>query len=62
MELSQIDPKVIVDDCWGLVVGEHLKTGGQKRVWRCAFNSRAYVLKASCLTKRRAGASRGKYK
>ena len=49
MELSQIDPKIIVDDCPGLVVGEHLKTGGQKRVWRCAFNSRAYVLKALLL-------------
>jgi serine/threonine protein kinase len=49
MELSQIDPKVIVDDCHGLVVGEHLKTGGQKRVWRCAFKSRAYVLKALLL-------------
>ncbi len=49
MELSQIDPKLIVDDCPGLVVGEHLKTGGQKRVWRCAFNGRAYVLKALLL-------------
>lgn len=49
MELSQIDPKIIVDDCPGLVVGEHLKIGGQKRVWRCAFNRKAYVLKALLL-------------
>jgi serine/threonine protein kinase len=49
MELSQIDQKLIADDCPGLLVGEHLKTGGQKRVWRCAFNGRAYVLKALLL-------------
>lgn len=49
MELSQIDPKVIVDHCPGLVVGEHLKTGGQKRVWRCAYANKAYVLKALML-------------
>lgn len=46
MELSQIDPKVIVDDCPGLVLGQHLKTGGQKRVWRCAYRGKAYVMKA----------------
>ncbi len=46
MELSQIDPTLIVDDCPGLVLGQHLKTGGQKRVWRCAYKGKAYVMKA----------------
>jgi len=46
MELSQIDPQVIVEDCPGLVVGRHLKTGGQKCVWSCAYKEKAYVLKA----------------
>ena len=46
MELSQIDPKEIVDNCPGLVLGSHLKTGGQKRVWRCAYKGKAYVMKA----------------
>src|SRR5262249_23606468 len=48
-------PKIIVDDCPGLVVGEHLKIGGQKRVWRCAFNRKAYVLKALLLDEERRG-------
>jgi len=46
MELSQIDPQVIVEDCPGLVIGSHLKTGGQKCVWSCAYRQKAYVLKA----------------
>lgn len=46
MELSQIDPQVIAEHCPGLVVGDPLKTGGQKRVWKCAFQQGAYVLKA----------------
>ncbi len=46
MELSQIDPQIIVDDCPELILGQHLKTGGQKRVWRCAYKGKAYVMKA----------------
>jgi serine/threonine protein kinase len=46
MELSQIDPQIIADDCPKLILGPHLKTGGQKRVWRCAYKGKAYVLKA----------------
>src|SRR5262245_63668024 len=46
MELSQIDPKIIAADCPGLVVGGDIKIGGQKRVWQCAYQQNAYVLKA----------------
>jgi hypothetical protein len=46
MELSQIDGRLIVDDCPGLSLGPHIKIGGQKRVWKCAFQNGAYVLKA----------------
>jgi serine/threonine protein kinase len=46
MELSNIDPEVFVKDCKGLVIGGDLKIGGQKRVWRCAYKDKAYVLKA----------------
>ncbi len=46
MELSQLDPQVISDHCPGLVIGTQLKIGGQKRVWQCAFQQKAYVLKA----------------
>jgi len=37
---------IIVDDCPELILGQHLKTGGQKRVWRCAYKGKAYVMKA----------------
>src|ERR1035437_1901400 len=46
MELSQIDPKIIAADCAGLVVGGDIKIGGQKRIWQCAYEQSAYVLKA----------------
>jgi len=46
MHLSQIDPKVILDDCPGLVIGDQIKIGGQKRVWRCKYSEEGYVLKA----------------
>jgi serine/threonine protein kinase len=46
MELSQIDGQVFVADCAGLALGPHLKIGGQKSVWACAFQNQAYVLKA----------------
>jgi serine/threonine-protein kinase len=46
MELSQLDPQVITNHCPGLVVGTQLKIGGQKRVWQCAYQQKAYVLKA----------------
>lgn len=46
MELSQLDPQVIASHCPGLVIGTQLKIGGQKRVWQCAFQQKAYVLKA----------------
>lgn len=46
MELSQLDPQIIADHCPGLVIGTQLKIGGQKRVWQCAFQQKAYVLKA----------------
>jgi serine/threonine protein kinase len=46
MELSQLDPKVISDLHPGLVVGTQLKIGGQKRVWQCAYEQKAFVLKA----------------
>ena len=46
MELSQLDPQVITNHCPGLVVGTQLKIGGQKRVWQCAYEQKAYVLKA----------------
>lgn len=45
-ELSQVEARLFVADCPGLSMGPHLKTGGQKRVWRCAFEGDAYVLKA----------------
>lgn len=45
MHLGQIDPQLIANDCDGLVIGGDLKIGGQKRVWRCAYKERAYVLK-----------------
>jgi serine/threonine-protein kinase len=46
MELSQIDPKVFSEKHRGLAIGTQLKIGGQKRVWQCAFEEKAYVLKA----------------
>jgi len=46
MELSQLDPQVITNHCPGLVVGTQLKIGDQKRVWQCAYQQKAYVLKA----------------
>jgi serine/threonine protein kinase len=46
MELSQINGQIFVADCPGLALGPHLKIGGQKSVWRCAFQDQAYVLKA----------------
>ncbi len=46
MELSQLDPQVIANHCPGLAIGDQLKIGGQKRVWKCAYQQRAYVLKA----------------
>ena len=46
MELSQVDGQVFVHDCPGLAVGPDIKLGGQKRVWHCAYQNRAYVLKA----------------
>jgi serine/threonine protein kinase len=46
MELSQIDGQIFVADCPGLALGPHLKIGGQKSVWACAFKNQAYVLKA----------------
>lgn len=46
MELSQIDGQIFVADCPGLALGPHLKIGGQKSVWACAFENQAYVLKA----------------
>jgi serine/threonine protein kinase len=46
MELSQLDARVISEDCPGLVISTPLKIGGQKRVWQCAYQQRAYVLKA----------------
>jgi serine/threonine protein kinase len=46
MELSQIDRRLFMDDCPGLALSRHLKTGGQKCVWQCAFRDRAYVFKA----------------
>jgi serine/threonine protein kinase len=46
IHLSQLDPNAITDDCAGLVLGAQLKIGSQKRVWRCAYQEKAYVLKA----------------
>lgn len=46
VDLSQIDPSAIVNDCEGLVLGAQLKIGSQKRVWACAYHEKAYVLKA----------------
>ena len=46
MELSQLDPSVIANNRPGLVIGTQLKVGGQKRVWQCAYQKEAYVLKA----------------
>jgi serine/threonine protein kinase len=46
MSLDQINPRFIVDDCEGLVIGGQIKIGGQKRVWHCAYKQKAYVLKA----------------
>lgn len=46
IELSQVNGKIFVQDCPGLSLGAHLKTGGQKCVWRCAYQGNAYVLKA----------------
>src|SRR5438128_6269162 len=52
MELSQLDPQVIINHCPGLIVGTQLKIGGQKRVWQCAYQEKAYVLKALMLDER----------
>jgi serine/threonine protein kinase len=46
LHLTQVDPTAITDDCEGLVLGAQLKIGSQKRVWRCAYHQKAYVLKA----------------
>jgi eukaryotic-like serine/threonine-protein kinase len=46
IHLSQLDPGAITNDCAGLVLGAQLKIGSQKRVWRCAYDEKAYVLKA----------------
>lgn len=46
IHLSQLDPITITKDCPGLVVGAQLKIGSQKRVWTCAYQEKAYVLKA----------------
>jgi len=46
IHLSQLDPNAITNDCGGLVLGAQLKIGSQKRVWRCAYQEKAYVLKA----------------
>jgi serine/threonine-protein kinase len=46
IHLSQLDPNAIASDCTGLVLGTQLKIGSQKRVWRCAYQEKAYVLKA----------------
>jgi serine/threonine protein kinase len=46
IHLSQLDPSAITNDCAGLVLGAQLKIGSQKRVWRCAYKEKAYVLKA----------------
>ena len=46
LHLTQVDPTAITDDCEGLVLGAQLKIGSQKRVWRCAYRQKAYVLKA----------------
>jgi eukaryotic-like serine/threonine-protein kinase len=46
IHLSQLDPSAITNDCAGLVLGAQLKIGSQKRVWRCAYEEKAYVLKA----------------
>jgi eukaryotic-like serine/threonine-protein kinase len=46
LELSQIDVRLIANNCPGLSLGPHLKFGGQKAVWRCAYAGGAYVLKA----------------
>lgn len=46
VHLSQIDPSAITNDCEGLVLGAQLKIGSQKRVWTCAYQEKAYVLKA----------------
>jgi eukaryotic-like serine/threonine-protein kinase len=46
VNLSEIDGRLIVANCPGLSLGPHLKIGAQKRVWRCAYQGGAYVLKA----------------
>ena len=46
MELSHLDPRLISERNPGLLIGAQLKIGGQKRVWRCAFEQRAFALKA----------------
>ena len=50
IHLSQLDPSAITNDCAGLVLGAQLKIGSQKRVWRCAYEEKAYVLKALILS------------
>ena len=45
IHLSQLDPIAITRDCEGLVLGAQLKIGSQKRVWACAYEEKAYVLK-----------------
>lgn len=52
MELSQVDGQIFVADCPGLSLGPHLKIGGQKSVWACAFQNQAYVLKAIMASER----------
>lgn len=46
MDLGELNPQDIIADCPGLVLGTQLKIGGQKRVWQCAYQEQAYVLKA----------------
>jgi len=43
--LTQLDLNAIIKDCDGLVIGAPLKIGNQKRVWNCAYQEKAYVLK-----------------
>ena len=43
--VTELDLKEIIKDCDGLVVGTSLKVGNQKRVWNCAYQEKAYVLK-----------------
>lgn len=43
--VTELDLKEVIKDCDGLIVGAPLKIGSQKRVWNCAYQEKAYVLK-----------------